>query len=255
METKKWSPAIVPDEEFNKTNLSGIPTVDEILKQINKFSGRTSHTEFLSDVFRCGAYAISNRFDKSKYKEREEDYKRIISKYNSKDQELIAEIFANIYLLLSNQINIGFADYLGQIYMSSSTSNNKTGQFFTPYNVSKLCSELTITDNSVKKAIDNDEILTMHEPTCGSGGMILALADTLYNKYHFNTARNLFVECGDIDIRCVHMAYLQLSLVGIPAIIYHRNGLTLETWDKFETPAYIMQYHRFAKFSENRKGR
>lgn len=51
------------------------------------------------------------------------------------------------------------------------------------------------------------------------------------------------------------MTYLQLSLVGIPAIIYHRNGLTLETWDKFETPAYIMQYHRFAKFSENREGK
>lgn len=255
METKKWTPAIVPDEEFNKANVLGIPTVDEILKQINKFSDRTSHTEFLSDVFRCGAYAISNRFDKSKYEEREEDYKRTINKYNSKDRELIAEIFADIYLLLSNQINIGFADYLGKIYMLSNTSNNKTGQFFTPYDVSKLCSELTITDNSVKKAIDNDEILTMHEPTCGSGGMILALADTLYNKYHFNIARNLFVECGDIDIRCVHMTYLQLSLAGIPAIIYHRNGLTLKTWDKFETPAYIMQYHRFAKFSENRKGR
>lgn len=152
MKTKKWSPAIVPDDEFNKANVSGMPTVDEISKQINKFSGRTSHTEFLSDVLRCGAYAISNRFDKSKYEEREEDYKRTISKYNSKDRELIAEIFANIYLLLSNQINVGFADYLGQIYMLSNTSNDKTGQFFTPYNISKFCSELTVTDSSVKKS-------------------------------------------------------------------------------------------------------
>jgi len=50
------------------------------------------------------------------------------------------------------------------------------------------------------------------------------------------------------------MTYLQLALAGIPAVVYHRNGLTLETWDKWETPAYIMQYPRFVKYSDIRKG-
>ena len=44
------------------------------------------------------------------------------------------------------------------------------------------------------------------------------------------------------------MAYLQLSLAGIPATIYHRDGLSLKTWDKWETPPYLMQYTRFRKY-------
>ena len=75
--------------------------------------------------------------------------------------------------------------------------------------------------------------------------MVLACADVLYNDYHFNISRNLLVECGDIDARCVHMSYLQLGLAGIPAVIFHRDALSLETWDRWETPAYIMQYSRF----------
>ena len=102
---------------------------------MNKFSGTTSPTEFLSDVFKCGAIAISNKFDKTKYTEREEEYKRTINKYNKRDRLLIADIFANIYVLLSHQLDVGFDDYLGKIYMLSNTSNSKTGQFFIPYSI------------------------------------------------------------------------------------------------------------------------
>lgn len=53
-----------------KNNINSIPTVDDILKLLDKFSGKTNPTEFLSDVFKCGAIAVSNRFDKTKYAER-----------------------------------------------------------------------------------------------------------------------------------------------------------------------------------------
>lgn len=245
---KKINFARVPEEEFQLKKISNVPTVDDILKQMNKFSGKTSPTEFLSDVFKCGAIAISNKFDKTKYDKRESEYKLTINKYNKNDRQLIADIFANIYILLSNQLYVGFDDYLGKIYMLSNTSNSKTGQFFTPYTISKLCADVAIDEKEIKNHIENDTIMTMHEPTVGSGGMVLATADTLYNKYHFNISRNLFVECGDIDIRCVYMAYLQLSLAGIPAVIYHRDGLSLETWDVWKTPPYLMQYTRFRKY-------
>ena len=246
--TEKINFAKVPDEEHTIKKAYNVPTVDDILKLMNKFSGQASPSEFLSDIFKCGAISVSNRFDWTKYTEREEEYKRTINKYNKSDRQLIADIFANIYILLSNQLYVGFDDYLGKIYMLSNTSNSKTGQFFTPYAISKLCADVAMDDNEVKKHIENDSIITMHEPTVGSGGMVLATADTLYNKYRFNISRNLFVECGDVDVRCVYMAYLQLSLAGIPATIYHRDGLSLETWDVWKTPPYLMQYTRFKKY-------
>lgn len=247
-------PALVPDEEFKTAPIKNIPKIDDIIKLISKATYKVGIHELLSDVFECSAIAISNKFDFRNYDSREEKYKAIMNKYDLETRKLICEIFAKIYMLLSNQISVGFNDYLGELYMRSETSSSKAGQFFTPYCVSKMCAETSIDQKTIDECIEKDKILTMHEPTVGAGGMVLALADVLYNKYHFNIARNLFIECGDIDIRCVHMTYLQLALAGIPAVIYHRDGLTLETWDRWETPAYIMQYPRFVKYSDIRKG-
>ena len=238
--------ARVSDEEFNvRVDTKEIPTVDKILKLLDKGTYKVDRHEFLSDLFECGAIAISNQFDFQRSEEREKTYLQIINKYDKDMQMLIANVFTEIYKLLSSQIYIGFNDYLGELYMKFETSNSKSGQFFTPYCVSKMCADCSINPDVVKQAIEQDKIFTLHEPTCGAGGMIIAAADILYNKYHFNISRNLLVECGDIDARCVCMTYLQLSLAGIPAVVYHRDGLTLETWDRWETPAYIFQWPRF----------
>ena len=203
--------------------------------------------EFLSDLFEMAAIAISNEFDFRQAEKREKTYLSLINKYEKDMQQLIVQTFTEIYKLLSNQYNplIGFADYLGEIYMRSETSSGKSGQFFTPYCVSRMCAKCAINENAIKDAMEQDKIITLHEPTCGSGGMIIAMADVLYNDYHFNISRNLLVECGDIDKRCVRMSYLQLSLAGIPAVIFQRDGLTMETWERWETPAYVMNYSRF----------
>lgn len=236
--------AIIPEEEQKaKPMYKNIPTIDEILKDMEKGSYKIGRHEFLSDLFRGGAIAISNKFA---YREdREQEYLRIIKKYDKDMQDIFLNVFTKIYLLLTSQTFVGFNDYLGDLYMKSETSNSKAGQFFTPYSVSKMCAEMTLDEKKISECIEQDKILTLNEPTCGAGGMILGAVDVLYNKYNFNYARNLLVICSDVDTRCVAMTYLQLSLAGVPAIVYHQDTLTLKTWDVWETPAYIMQYMRF----------
>lgn len=242
----KISLAKVPNEEYGQVRYKGqIPKVNDLLKKLDSITYKVNWHEFLSDLFECGAIAISNQFDMEQAEEREKRYLNIIKKYDKPTQQIIVDMFTDIYILLSNQIDIGFDDYLGKLYMLSETSNSHAGQFFTSYNVSKACAQITITPEIVNEHIESDGILTANEPACGSGGMVLALVDVLYNQYHFNYSRNLLVECSDVDSRCVHMTYLQLGLAGIPAIIYRRNTLTMETWERWETPAYIMQWLRF----------
>lgn len=228
-------------------NTSRIPTVNELLRLLEKGLYKTNAHEFLSDIFECGAISVSNRFDIMQAAEREKRYLQIIKKYDSNMQQLMAEIFAKIFVLLSQQIepSVGFNDYLGELYMRSETSNSKAGQFFTPYCISKMCAETTINAEMIKEYKEQDKILTIQEPACGAGGMIIAVADVLHNKYDFNIAHNLLVECSDVDSRCVHMSYLQLGLAGIPAVIYQRNTLTMQTWECWKTPAYLMQWLRF----------
>lgn len=223
--------------------------ITKILKLLEHNLYKIDTYTFLSDVFECGAIAISNRFDFRNYEKREKRYKEIINKYDKQMQKLIVEVFTEIYQLLINQNeNHVFNDYLGEIYMNSYTQNKKAGQFFTPYHLSKVTASLSINENIIKDIITQNEVLTLSEPACGSGGIIVAAIEILANKYDFNYASNLFVDATDIDTRCVHMTYLQLTMLGVPAMIKHGDALTNEVWDTWFTPSYLMQYPKFLKY-------
>lgn len=77
--------------------------------------------------------------------------------------------------------------------------------------------------------------------------MILSLAKALKER-NINYQQDLLVEATDISDVCVYMTYIQLSLYGIPAVVYCGNALTLETRFKMETPLYFLQYWKFRKF-------
>ncbi len=85
-------------------------------------------------------------------------------------------------------------------------------------------------------------------------GLVLAYAKVL-KKYNINYQTELLVDVTDISDICVYMAYIQLSLYGIPAIVKCGNSLTQEIKFKLVTPLYFLQYWKFrnvfTKKSEN----
>ena len=226
-----------------------IPTVDEIIKRIKSATYRVNTSQLIADVFECGAISIANTVAFPQNQGREERYKQIMEKYEPAERNLLCEIFGMVYALLSSVVydNGVFKDYLGDLFMRCNQGNSSTGQFFTPYHISEFMAKATIGDEVITKA-ENDGILTVCDPCCGAGGLMLAALDVLKNDYNINYARHCFIECSDIDIRCVHMTYLQLSLAGVPAIIKHQNSLTHELWSVWKTPAFIFQYSRFHQY-------
>ncbi len=223
-----------------------IPTVDDIIKQIEKAAYRVNKSKLITDIFECGALAISNLVDKPYYDKREQRYLEIIKTYKPDEQKLLADIFGMIFALCSSlTYDDGvFNDYLGEIFMRCGQANEAQGQVFTPFNISKLMAKCTITNSDINK----NEVITINDPCCGGGVMLLAALDILQHDYNVNYTYNCFMSAGDIDIRCVHMAYIQLSLAGVPAIIKHQNALTRELWSVWRTPAFIFQYLRFHKY-------
>lgn len=226
-----------------------IPTVDEIIKMIDRSAYKVNRSKLIADVFECGALAISNQVDFNNYDEREQRYLEIIKSYSPSEQKLIVDIFAKVFALLSSVVydNGTFNDYLGDLFMRCNQGNKNAGQFFTPYHISKFMAKITLSD------IENppQRILTICDPCCGGGGMAIAALDVLKNDYNVNYAMDCFIECADVDIRCVHMTYLQLALAGVPAIVKHQNTLSKELWSVWKTPAFIFQYHRFYKFQNH----
>lgn len=144
--------------------------------------------------------------------------------------------------------NDSFCDWAGQIYMDSQTQSKDAGQYFTPYPVSRMMAMVTLSGYGIKRRIeeDADTVIAINEPTCGAGGIIVAEIETLY-KQGINYAWNVFVDCGDIDSRCVHMTYLTLSLLGVPAVVRLGDALAMEYRETWFTPAYILASPHFNK--------
>lgn len=114
------------------------------------------------------------------------------------------------------------------------TSSKVTGQFFTPDNISRLVSKMM--DENI---VSTEDVITLNEPACGSSGMIIAYARALRDK-DINYQRKLDVKATDIDFACVYMSYIQLSLLGIKAVVARQDSLKGEKVQQehiFVTPA------------------
>jgi hypothetical protein len=69
--------------------------------------------------------------------------------------------------------------------------------------------------------------------------MVIVLAEEMEDA-GVNYQHHLHVTAIDIDPKCVHMAYVQFSLLHIPAIIIHGNALSEEVYGYWYTPAHIL---------------
>ena len=199
-----------------------IPKIEQIVKDIEKAAYAVDTSKFVSNLFECGAIAISNAVDLAQKDNREEKYLQIIRGYRPAQQRSLVDIFGKVFALLSSVIydNGRFNDNLGEIFMSCGLINKRTAQFFTPYSASVLAARINIDESLVKEKTTDDGILTVNDPCCGGGGMLIAALEVL-KSLGVNYARNCFMEASDIDLRCVHMTYLQLALAGVPAIVRH----------------------------------
>src|SRR3546814_13885610 len=69
-----------------------------------------------------------------------------------------------------------YADLMGELYMSLEIGSKDLGQFFTPYQISRLLAMLTIDRPSLERAAAQSNFIEFNEPTCAAAGRIIAAA-------------------------------------------------------------------------------
>lgn len=193
--------------------------IKRIIGLIEEISGSHSEHQVFVDWCAMTAISISNACTletSDEFKQREDVYSHIIGKYQRNDVEKFAEMIALLVLELEENPR----DVLGDIYMQGGFGSKSTGQFFTPYNLSRLCAALTV--NESNRAQDGK--IHICEPSCGGGGMIIAAAMELKSK-GVNYQDELEVVAQDLDWNCVYMCYIQLSLLGISAVVVQGDTL------------------------------
>ena len=134
---------------------------------------------------------------------------------------------------LVDTLEDGPDDVLGSIYMESDMGSKATGQFFTPFHLSVLSARLGL-QNFISSFDDKMTKLTINEPSCGGGGMIIATAKVLHEN-GIDYQKCMDVVAQDLDWKGVYMCYVQLSLLGIKAICVQGNTLA-DPYDLERTP-------------------
>lgn len=224
--------------------------IDDHGKELGSLLRANSHRHRLNTVFsdfcELAALGISNSADLRNWKTREARYLQIVGTYERPEVERFKEMF----FCLVDWLERGFGDRLGELFMSLELGDAYKGQFFTPFEVSSLMAELTLI--GMEETIRTRGFIEMSEPACGSGGMVIACAQAMKIN-GFNYQKMMHATLVDVDATAVHMAYVQCSLYGIPAIIVHGNTLSMKEYAHWYTPMHILGGWNF-KLSRSSQG-
>ena len=150
---------------------------------------------------------------------REDEYFEVIKPY-SKDELL--EFARALGLLVEEMESRPFTDVLGPYYLevASHSSKQARGEFYTPPEISKVMAMMVLNPDEVKF---NNRPITVSEPACGAGGMVLALAE-LFAPGSVDLLR---VTCQDINPVATDMCYVNTTLWGIPATMLWGDAIRM----------------------------
>ena len=130
-------------------------------------------------------------------------------------------------------------DVLGPMYMELEIANKDAGQFFTRPELSELMARVNCDE---QLSILNDQpFITLAEPACGAGGMVLAFVKVLIDAGH-NPAEKLWVQCNDVDRLAALICYIQLTLWHVPAQVIVGNTLSGKQREVWYTPAHHLGF-------------
>lgn len=191
----------------------------ELVRVFDEACGRHNRWQVWSDAMVMYAVSISNAVDKVHADHREEIYLTFAKKYNKREMDCIARMFALIIEAMEANPD---QDFLGDLYMSLELGNQKNGQFFTPYSV---CTMMAKMQPDIKEKIEAQGWISVNDPACGAGALLVAFAnECMLRKINYQTSV-LFV-AQDIDFVTGCMCYIQLSLLGCPGYVVVGDTLT-----------------------------
>lgn len=173
-----------------------------------------------------------------------EQSRKICGKYSESDISNLHTLFR----LLVCALEAKFHDFLGAIFMELELGEDRNGQYFTPYNVQLLMAKLLRPD--IGETIRHEGFVTVSDPASGAAGMIIAYAEELLAA-GYNPSEHMFGSCIDIDPVAADMAFIQLSLLGIPAEVVTGNTLTMQLNRVRYTPVYYI--NNFEKRLEDQR--
>lgn len=210
------------------------PHVAEFISLFNQTARYHHRYEVFRDFVQMAACAVHNQVAFSQ--SLEDEYLGLAKRYERADLDRMGKLLGILRCGLGLQQPI-YGDMLGKIFMSLELGDARRGQFFTPFDVSRMMAVMTVHD--LDSELKRKPFLTVGEPACGAGGMVIAVAEQ-FELAGYPPSEYMFASCVDIDPVASAMCFLQLALLRIPAEIITGNTLTVQYNRVIRTPVYYL---------------
>lgn len=238
-QAKEAAPVIPVKPALPAVNVQAIPqrmmTIEDARRQfVAVFMDTARHLrrwEVFSDFITLAASELD--MARIRTPENIERSREICAKYGESDISNFHALFG----LMVCALEAKFHDFLGAIFMELELGDDRNGQYFTPYSVQSLMAKLLMPD--VGETIRREGFVTVSDPASGAAGMIVAYAEYLLEA-GYNPSEQMFGSCIDVDPIAADMAFIQLSLLGIPAEVVTGNTLTMQLHRVRYTPVYYI---------------
>ena len=209
-----------------------------LLKIADMTHGRISRPQTFADFVAYCAFLLSSRTDPIHTEQRTDFLKRLKKSYTDDEWQTFHQGAIDLCGTFVHNTKFGlYEDLFAVTYTRIGAASRTLKQNFTPVDVGKLMGALSIPD---KLSLPEEGFFSMSDHACGSGTLLLEGAQRIADC-GYNPTAHLAIQAADLDVRCVHMAYLNLSLYGIPAVIIHGNTISMDEYDRWYTPAYLLR--------------
>ncbi len=160
----------------------------------------------------------------------EAEYAALVAKHGPEGMAAFSQMLA----VTVEALDASRSDFLGHLYEELNATNKHFGQFFTPDSVSRLMAEM-----SIGKPVPG-QIVTLADPAAGAGALLIEGAE------HFIAAGgrqgDILISADDLDGTACCIAYIQLSLLGYPAIVRRMDSLAVRV---YEGPWFTFGYFAY----------
>jgi hypothetical protein len=230
-------------EQFNRALGGRVMSIAQFAGSLDEIS----HSHRRDDNFRWfieAAYcALAKRtaLNEARANALEARYMAVVGQYGDDKRgamSRMSELLGRLVMTVSDYDG----DYLGQAYMSEELAlrSRPRAHYFTPYAVARMMARMQVNREHVEAVIAQGRPITVMEPACGTGAMVIAFAEEI-REMELDPAQVMLATLVDVDSLCIQMAFLQMWMKNIPAICIQGNSLALTEVERACTPAALLQ--------------